>query len=131
MIRSTHTYATLEVSAEAYDEVKRLLEKAEYHHAFHEGLIDMHGIALERGAATASGPPLPELQIRGGGMTDTELLDRWQAIADAKEPGQSTLRQILAEAITAAADPVAEPPAEATDPPAPRPEASGSRRRSS
>lgn len=42
----THTYATLEVSAEAYDEIKRKLEDAGYQHAFIDGAIDMHGIAL-------------------------------------------------------------------------------------
>ncbi len=55
MIRSTHTYATLEVSAEAYDEIYKLLELADYQHAFHDGLIDMHGIAL--GRAKPLGPP--------------------------------------------------------------------------
>lgn len=45
----SHTYATLEVSADAYDEIRKKLEAAGYRHAFHEdGLIDMHGIALER-----------------------------------------------------------------------------------
>jgi hypothetical protein len=45
--RTTHTYATLEVSRAAYDEIRKKLEDAGYQHAFHEdGLIDMHGIAL-------------------------------------------------------------------------------------
>jgi hypothetical protein len=51
VIRSTYTYAVLEVSPEAYAEVRRLLEAAGYGHAFHEDsehreVIDMHGIAL-------------------------------------------------------------------------------------
>jgi hypothetical protein len=47
---SGHTYAVLEVSPEAYREIRALLEAAGYEHAFHrehEGeVIDMHGIAI-------------------------------------------------------------------------------------
>lgn len=46
-MRSTHTYTILEVSAEAYEEIRALLEAAGYHHAFHDDVIDMHGIALQ------------------------------------------------------------------------------------
>ena len=47
-LTSTHTYAILRVSQAAYDEIKAKLEEASYDHAFHEdGLIDMHGIALQ------------------------------------------------------------------------------------
>ncbi len=43
----THTYATLAVSAAAYDEIRQKLEDAEYQHAFmDDGAIDMHGIAI-------------------------------------------------------------------------------------
>lgn len=43
----SHTYALLEVSATAYDEIRKLLEAAGYGHAFaDDGAIDMHGIAL-------------------------------------------------------------------------------------
>ncbi len=45
-LRTTHTYATLEVSATTYNEVKTLLTLAAYGHAFDGDLIDMHGIAL-------------------------------------------------------------------------------------
>lgn len=46
----THTFATLEVSAEAYDEIKFKLSAAGYEHAFQPGgPIDMHGLALTRG----------------------------------------------------------------------------------
>lgn len=44
--RVTHTFVELEVSREAYLEIYRLLAEAGYHHAFIEGAIDMHGIAL-------------------------------------------------------------------------------------
>lgn len=50
-IRSTYTYAILEVSAAAYDEIRGKLNKAGYSDQFHkdEGaeVIDMHGIALK------------------------------------------------------------------------------------
>ena len=51
-LRSTYTYAILEVSKEAYDEIRAKLEKAGYQQAFHQSptedqeVIDMHGIAL-------------------------------------------------------------------------------------
>lgn len=50
-MRSTHTYALLEVSPAVYAEIDAALKKAGYDHAFHdhEGrkVIDMHGIALD------------------------------------------------------------------------------------
>lgn len=48
----THTFAELEVSAAAYDEIAGKLREAGYGHAFVDGAIDMHGIGLTRGAAT-------------------------------------------------------------------------------
>lgn len=47
-LRQTHTFATLEVSQAAFDEIEKKLREAGYDHAFVDGLIDMHGIALER-----------------------------------------------------------------------------------
>ncbi len=51
----THTFVTLAVSPAAYEEIKILLEKADYGHAFIEDfddglLIDMQGIALAKKA---------------------------------------------------------------------------------
>lgn len=51
MIGSTYTYALLEVSPAAYEEIKTKLEAAGYADQFHEQddgkvAIDMHGIAL-------------------------------------------------------------------------------------
>lgn len=46
MIRQTHTYAVLEVSKEAFNEIKKKLREAGYDHAFIDDVIDMHGIAL-------------------------------------------------------------------------------------
>lgn len=49
----SHTYAVLEVSKATFDEVRQKLKEAGYEHAFHEDLfhdevIDMHGIALQK-----------------------------------------------------------------------------------
>lgn len=47
----THTYAILEVSEAAYDEIKAKLTDANCIHAFHgfhDDVIDMHGIALKK-----------------------------------------------------------------------------------
>jgi hypothetical protein len=45
----THTYAVLEVSKEAFEEIKTKLLAAGYQHAIDddEGIIDMHGIGLQ------------------------------------------------------------------------------------
>lgn len=53
-MRSTYTYAVLDISAEAYAEIRAKLEAAGYEHAFHQGrdlreVIDMHGIAVAAG----------------------------------------------------------------------------------
>lgn len=46
-LRRTHTYAVLEVSDAAYQEIKAKLQAAGYDHAFMEdGEIDMFGIAV-------------------------------------------------------------------------------------
>jgi len=47
---TTHSYVTLEVSAIAYEEIKKKLLAADYGHTINaSGEIDMHGIALVRG----------------------------------------------------------------------------------
>lgn len=47
MSHQTHTYALLEVSKQAYDEIAKKLREAEYGHAINnDGEIDMNGIAL-------------------------------------------------------------------------------------
>lgn len=57
-MRTTHTFATLEVSAAAFDEVaQKLLRAAEYDHAFVGDCIDMRGIALERETPATSEQP--------------------------------------------------------------------------
>lgn len=46
-MRSTHTYARLPLSQEAYDEIAAKLKAAGYGHAFDSnGDIDMHGIGV-------------------------------------------------------------------------------------
>jgi len=52
----SHTYALLEVSSSAYDEIKRKLLDAGYGHAINaEGEIDMHGIALVKDSGCSPG----------------------------------------------------------------------------
>lgn len=48
ILRQTHTYVTMDVTHSVFEEVKKKLEDAEYHHAIHdEGTkLDLHGIAL-------------------------------------------------------------------------------------
>lgn len=57
-LRSTHTFAELELSPAAYDEIAAKLREAGYDHAFcdrSEGppAIDMHGIGVTRAPEAA------------------------------------------------------------------------------
>lgn len=48
-LRATHTFATLEISQRAYDEIAGKLRAAGYDHVFtHDGAIDMAGIGVTR-----------------------------------------------------------------------------------
>ncbi len=59
-MRITHTYALLEVSPGAYEEIAGKLRAAGYDHAFDEGAIDMHGLALTKSVPERDGPaPAP------------------------------------------------------------------------
>lgn len=66
-LRTTHTYALLEVSKAAWDEIASKLREAGYKHAFgDDGEIDMHGIALvkqEPAAAPLVGDNRMELPL--------------------------------------------------------------------
>lgn len=59
-MRATYTYAILEVSAAAYEEIAGKLRAADYGHCFHEDggriVIDMHGIALQSANVVESQP---------------------------------------------------------------------------
>lgn len=56
-MRQTHTFATLELTPAAYDEIRTKLTAAEYQHTFmDDGAIDMHGIGVTRGPEA---PPQP------------------------------------------------------------------------
>lgn len=62
MITHTYTYAVLEVSSSAFDEIHAKLEAAGYAHAFHEDkehgvVIDMHGIGLAKSPPASD--PIP------------------------------------------------------------------------
>lgn len=47
----TGSFAVMEISAEAYDEIVKLLREAGYDHLLRQqdGPVDMSGIAIERG----------------------------------------------------------------------------------
>lgn len=45
-MHATHTFATLEVPAAAFDFIAAKLKEAGYEHAFVDGALDMHGIGL-------------------------------------------------------------------------------------
>lgn len=51
-LRTTHTYAILGLSNDAYDEIRRKLKDSGYSQNFHfqdgRELIEMHGLAIER-----------------------------------------------------------------------------------
>jgi len=68
---STHTYAILKISKEAFEEIAGKLMEADYIHCFHRdgAVIDMHGIALQAAKPEQSVPreirvTWPELQGR-------------------------------------------------------------------
>jgi hypothetical protein len=46
-LRSTRTFVLLGLSKAAYDEIATKLQAAGYDHAFVDGVIDMHGLAVE------------------------------------------------------------------------------------
>lgn len=65
-IRQTHTYAVLEISQSAYDEIHEKLSVAGYHHAFDNDdgapIIDMHGIAVKA-----------KPSVRGSGLNKEDI----------------------------------------------------------
>lgn len=67
---NTHTYAELQVSHSAYQEIYRLLKQAGYEHAFDPdtGAIDMHGIGLVSAAEAQAVPVMgPAVAITDAG----------------------------------------------------------------
>ena len=71
----TRTYARLDVSEAAYNEIAGILTRAGYHHAFHQHgygmVIDMHGLALSRAAV--------RMEPESGAMRTQVSLTRWQS----------------------------------------------------
>ena len=67
-MRATHTYAVLDVSEAAYTEIADKLKAAGYDHAFDNGVIDMHGIALalEPKPAAVPQPPAGYTKLAAG-----------------------------------------------------------------
>ena len=68
----THTFVTLEVSKETFEEIAKKLITADYLHTFHETeggrVIDMHGIGLveAREGKMVIDDPIPEIEKGAG-----------------------------------------------------------------
>ena len=70
----THTYAVLDVPRSVYAAVRALLDAAGYDHAFHDDVIDMHGIALRsQGGQPGVGITVSTLVSRRDGQGKVEL----------------------------------------------------------
>lgn len=70
-MRSTHTYAVLEVSQTTYNEIRQLLVEAGYQHTFileyDSEVIDMHGIAIQGVSKDMDTSPVRLLAEHGAG----------------------------------------------------------------
>lgn len=84
----THTFAELEVSEGAYDEIAQKLKDAGYEHAFIGETIDMHGIGLTKGQ------PIPKGQISDGYHTFDELYDHRCLLFLAFQEAELRIREI-------------------------------------
>lgn len=72
MGKVTHTFAELEVSREVYLGIYTLLAEAGYHHAFIDGAIDMHGIAL------IARPKEKEEELDGINQVLSDFIEKWE-----------------------------------------------------
>jgi hypothetical protein len=70
----SYTFAELEISAAAYDEIAARLRAADYGHVFLDGgLMDMHGIALSR-AKDKPKPTVAELEAILNSEEDVKVI---------------------------------------------------------
>lgn len=97
-MRATHTFAELEISSAAYDEIRAKLEAAGYQHAFvalEAGVaLDMHGIGLTRAAPDSNRVEATQSESFGIEQRSSRL-----ARELSKEPGGFvTSEQVLTEA---------------------------------
>jgi len=83
----TYTYAILDVSESAYQEIYSKLGKAQYFHLFHDhdSIIDMHSIALRSDS-------VPEELEKTGIPADTERMLKWFSYDHLPEPLYETSR---------------------------------------
>lgn len=58
--RSTHTYVEMEVDSHVYTSIAKQLRDAGYDHVFHDGVIDMTGIALRTSCEDTSAQTVVE-----------------------------------------------------------------------
>lgn len=81
----TRTFATLEISSEAYHEIHAKLAASGYGHAFLEdGVIDMQGIGLVRAVAP---PPEATMDWKKAEAHLREVREQYAAIGRAGIPG--------------------------------------------
>jgi hypothetical protein len=75
--RQTHTYVELDISPEAFSEIKEKLLAADYGHAFMEDgtVIDMHGIAVKADPALLAHPGCDTVIDRNGTVHGKRLPD--------------------------------------------------------
>lgn len=104
-MQSTHTYAILDVSTAAYDEIREKLKIAGYEHAFHRQgtgkarqedreVIDMHGIGLRQETAQRDEAQKREeidMSTPTPNLTETEVGAAWYV--DDNVFGMRTRRQ--------------------------------------
>jgi len=105
-MRSTHTYAILEVSNAAYTEVRKLLSDAGYDHAFHDDVIDMHGIAIKASASASEHVPLAELQAESARTNEANGVIAFLVGVVARIAGAATIEEAktIAEMATQSID---------------------------
>jgi hypothetical protein len=84
----TRTYAILEVSPAAYAEIRGALEKAGYEHAFHDDVVDMHGIALKAAEQ-------PKHYPNGMGEESRRLHREYNALVAAQRAGAKNGAEVV------------------------------------
>jgi hypothetical protein len=97
-MRSTHTYAVLEISPEAHAEIKAKLLAAGYEDQIHGDTVDMHGIAVE--PVESRGPRLRFSASIYPNRVDFETHSRdvtWQYELDALNALRCEIERLIAE----------------------------------
>jgi chromosomal replication initiation ATPase DnaA len=96
----SHSYATLEVSAQTYFEIHAKLKEAGYHHALKQDgekeIVIMHGLAITTGEQTAANEII--LTVAKEFKIETKLLlsrQRTQDVAFPRQVAMSLIRDLI------------------------------------